>query len=144
MSARYDLPDDHWIETQAPDEVPEKYLRKLRTAAFDLSPQTLGLVEGAGAQADLDAIQAELVGALNAADIEVLFHLNDLAATALIVAWSFDDDGKHPSPDQITDLPRKHYEAIQAAVAKDAAALINGPDFDPTPELSSPTAPLSD
>lgn len=129
---RIELPSGGWVDLCQVDAVPEKYLRRVRNTVFRLSPEVLQTFEAASSDADLSSAAADLASVLTAEDVDLMMEANDLTVSALVVDWSFGDDGKHPTPDRITDLAGGDYRALQEAVAPQAAALM-GPDFGPQP-----------
>lgn len=77
-------------------------------------------------------------------DQELMFEINDLVATALVVKASFLDNSDRCTPDHVQDLPAADYDALVNAVGPLVGAVMSGVDFDPTPDRSSPTPPSSE
>lgn len=133
--SRVDLPSGGWVELTDPANVPEKYIRRIRNATFGLSEGAKALITGAQ---DREVEPSEFMTVLTSDDVDLLDTTNDLGASALVVAWSFDENGKHPTPDQISELGSADYRKLQEIVAPQVAELM-GPDFSRSSETDSPT-----
>lgn len=132
---RISFPNGQWADLADPADVPERYARPVRARAADLSVAVKEVIQGAKA-GDVDGDALTL--AITSADVMVLSEVNDLTVCALVTAWSFGEFDRRPTLDQVLDLPKSAYDALQAAVAPHAPALM-GVDFSPSPEPGSPT-----
>lgn len=145
--SRINLPSGNWVDLDDPAQVTERYLKPLRSCVFGMSDRAkrfLGEARKAakGDQtADLD--MSEMLVAFSPEDEQALTLQNELGARALIVGWSFNDQGVHPELDAFNDLTGPDYAAVLQAVAPFAEKLLL--DLSPTPEnaadASSPTVP---
>jgi len=70
------------------------------------------------------------------AAFDLLEDLNDSLAAALVAGWSYDFP---VSLDSMQDLPSRDLDALREKCGPYMARLM--PDFEPTPEDASPTAP---
>ena len=132
---RIALPNDQWADLADPEDVPERYARPVRAKAADLSVAVKEVIQGAKA-GDVDGDALTL--AITSADVNVLSEGNDLTVCALVTAWSFGEVDRRPTLDQVLDLPKGAYDALQAATAPHAPRLM-GVDFSPSPEADSPS-----
>jgi hypothetical protein len=152
---RIELPNGGWAEVREQADVRVKHKHLLRAALTGASTAMRKLptdlpqlpddpVERAAflQTIDLNALTAN--GVLNFDDVMALQRVEEIAVAVFTVAWSL----KVPPPtvDTVGDMEENVYEAIAAATRKDAAAVMRGVDFDPTPEdkPGSPTGPPND
>ena len=111
---RIDLPAGAWAELRDVDTVTERQ-RKPLIAAMDQMKTP------------------------DEAGLGALFNVQDALILILVESWSF------PAPltaDGLLDLPAKAVDEMRKVCQESMKGLL--PDFEPTPDPTSPTAPSSD
>ena len=126
MSDPVVMPSGATVTYRAIEKVTERYRRPIvrLSAAFHAS----------GASAILASEDGER--SLSSEALGLMSELNDAVAVAMIESWSYD---MPVSPDSMLDLVGADYDFLRAATAPYVMQLL--PDFDPTPDPESPTAP---
>lgn len=138
---RVDLPSGAWAEFGPAHAITERSRRPIRTAMASFSSEA----KAAMAAASDDSESVLSPDFFTPADQELMFHINDLVAAALIVKASFLADGRRCTVDDVQDLPAADYDALVFAVGPMVGSVMSGVDFDPTPAgVESPTAPSSE
>jgi hypothetical protein len=105
-------------------------------------PAFAGVVQAAkarGVQAVTDVSDedaAELVTAMGPESIERLDELTDRVIVSRVAGWSYEQP---VSADALLELPGGAYDRLKELTA--AGALAPGPDFAPSMDPASPTAP---
>jgi hypothetical protein len=134
---KLDLPSGGWFVIGSTKLITERQRRPVRVCMTKFSDQ---------AQASMQNSEDGNIpmDALTPADLNLMFEINDLVATALIIKASFIPEGEKCTPELVCDLPGADYDAIVKAISPYVGFVMNGVDFDPTLDRSSPTSPSSE
>ncbi|MCU1590089.1 MAG: hypothetical protein JWP11_1345 [Frankiales bacterium] len=125
---KHPLSETTWVTLRDPKAVSEKRRRPLMKLIKHM--QESPLAAALHAKTPLE----DLV--LSDEDYDLAQEINDALSLALVESWSRESE---ISLDTITDLPGPEYDALQRLVAPLFPEL--KPNFEPTPDLASPTAP---
>lgn len=141
---RHQLPGGAWADLRDPAEVPERLRRPVRRIQMLLAkdPAFSGVVQAAkdkGIQAMEDVTEDQAVAM--AADmgedaIDRMDQLNDLLVISRVAGWSYEAP---VSMEALQDLPGAVYDRLRELCAD--GAMESGPDFSPSTDPESPTAP---
>lgn len=152
---RIPLPDNGWVELREPADLRVKHKHLMQAAytgamvAMNKIPDFVATLpkepqERAAAIALLDVDDLTAKGALTFDEARSLQRVQEVTVVAFVVAWSL----KEPVPnvDTVGDMREEIYDVIAEATQKDAAAALQGVNFDPTPrdESGNPSGPASD
>lgn len=117
-----DLPDGHWALLVTPKEMTVGRRRLVEIAS---------------------AVYAHALSSDDPeAEPRALMRVQDATIVALLASWTL--DRPLPALDTLDDMPSDVYDALQEACAargREVAEAVDGPDFGPTPDQSSPTSP---
>lgn len=131
------------VDLRDPAEIPERLRRPLRRIQMQLasSPAFASVVKdasqrGAAAVADIPEDQAvAMVAEMGPEAFDLMDQLNDRAVLAKVMGWSF----PHPvTLEGLQELSGAVYDELRELCA---AGALDGPDFSPSQDASSPTDP---
>jgi hypothetical protein len=142
---RHQLPEGAWADLRDPAEVPERLRRPVRRlqmllAADPAFKQVVTTAQTGGVQAmqDIDESSAmDMMAGMGEAAFARMDEMNDHLVISRVAGWSFAAD---VSLEGLLDLPGGAYDALRALCA-DGALGMQGPDFSPSQDPESPTAP---
>ena len=140
---RITLPDGGWVELREQADLRVKHKHMMQAAftgamvAMTKIPDSVVTLpedpqERAAAIAELDVNDLTAKGALTFEEARSLQRVQEVAVVAFTVAWSL----KEPVPtiDTVGDMREEIYDAIAETTQKEAAATMQGVNFDPTPK----------
>lgn len=141
---RHQLPAGAWADLRDAADVSERLRRPVRTIQMKLAqnPAFKDVVQGAkdkGVKAlgDIDEAEAvEMASAMGDEAFALMDELNDRLIVSRVAGWSYDSP---VTPDALQDLPGAVYDRLKEICAD--GALDSGPDFSPSTDPESPTAP---
>lgn len=141
---RHQLPDKAWADLRDSAEVPERLRRPVRRLQMLLAadPAFKSVVDAAqsgGAQAmqDIDESAAvDMMAGMGETAFTRMDEMNDHLVISRVAGWSFAGE---VSLEGLLDLPGGAYDALRTLCAD--GALGGGPDFSPSQDPESPTAP---
>lgn len=141
---RENLPGDGWADLRDPAEIPERLRRPIRAIQMKLArdPAFASVVKAAQAKGveavkDIDEAEAaQMATQMGDESAAALDELNDRAILARVIGWSY---GPEVTVDALLDLPGPAYDRLKELCAE--GALDSGPDFSPSQDENSPTAP---
>ncbi|MFE8944497.1 hypothetical protein [Streptomyces sp. NPDC007856] len=141
---RHQLPGGAWADLRDASEVSERLRRPVRAIQMKLAqnPAFAGVVKdaqdkGVKQMDDIDESDAlKMAQDMGDEAFALMDDLNDRLILSRVAGWSFDFP---VTLDTLQDLPGPAYDKLKEVCAD--GALDNGPDFSPSTEAESPTAP---
>lgn len=133
-----------WADLRDVADIPERLRRPIRRMQMRLAanPAFADVVKDAGDHGiatlkDLSEDQAvAMMSAMGDGAFELMDDLNDRAVIARVAGWSYGGD---VTVEALQELPGAVYDELRELCAD--GVLDTGPDFGPSPDPDSPTAP---
>jgi hypothetical protein len=139
-STRVNLPSGGWADLRPVADVTERQRRPIKRIQTTLAgmPAFASAVREAEAAggSDLTPEQQLKIAAGMGEAFDLLENLNDALIVAAVRGWSY---GAEVTADACQDLPGRDLDKLREATSPYLKELM--PDFDPTPDASSPIEP---